>query len=252
MRAEGRPSGVAVARVMALGSCRSAASAPSNQRRNCTMGSEAAPDSLRPARVYSLRSRATWSTEVPSLLPAPGAGSALEGSDYLRGDPTAVEIPQLRLDLLAVYPASIHLRGVERHVLSEIPIRRNRVGVVPGGPRLATLVGDDVVVARPALPLAHRGPLRGPQVLHPDVLRWDVVDRRMAGLEHPLGARRVGERHPAEDHLDASLRVLQPRRARVIPHGLPAGTGLDALTDHPIPPQDLCIQQMIIRGQASR
>src|SRR5215217_7714824 len=168
-------------------------------------------------------------------LPAPGAGSALEGSDYLRSDPTAVEIPRLCLDLLAVYPAGVHRRRVERHVVFETLVRRNRAGVVPGGPRLATLVGDDVVVARPALPLAHRGPLRGPQVLHPDVLRWDVVDRRMAGLEHPLGARRVGERHPAEDHLNTSLRLLQPRRARVIPHGLPAGTGLDALTDHPAP-----------------
>src|SRR5215212_10981476 len=236
MRAEGRPSGVAVARVMALGSCRSAASAPSNQRRNCTMGSEAASDSLRPARVYSLRSRATCSTEVPSLLPAPGAGSALEGSDYLRGDPTAVEISRLRLDPLAVHPASVHLRRVERHVVFEAPVGRNGVGIVPSGPRLATLVGDYVVVARTALPLAQRDPARGSQVLHPDVLRRDVVDRRVAGLEHPLGARRIGERHPAEDHLDASLRVLQPRRARIIPHGLPARTGLDALTGHPTPP----------------
>src|SRR5215204_4452908 len=110
MRAEGRPSGVAVAKVMALGSWRSAASAVSNQRRNCAMGSGSAADSVSPARVYSLRRRAAWSTGF--LLPASSTGTALERTDFLRCDPTAVESPLLRLDLLPLHPAGVHLEGV--------------------------------------------------------------------------------------------------------------------------------------------
>src|SRR5215210_1586483 len=98
------------------------------------------------------------------FLPAPGAGGALEGADYLGGDPTPVEVPLLRLDLLAVHPAGVHPGRVECHVISEIPVRRDGIRVIPGGPRLFLLVGDYVVVARPALPLAERGPVRGPQV----------------------------------------------------------------------------------------
>src|SRR3712207_3756883 len=102
---------------MALGSCRSAARASSNQRRNCAMGSGEASVSFSPARAYSLRSRATWSTGTPAPLPAPGTGGALERPDYLRGDPTPVEAPLLRLDLLPIHPAGVHLRRVERYVV---------------------------------------------------------------------------------------------------------------------------------------
>src|SRR5918995_7529674 len=152
---------------MALGSCRSAARASSNQRRNCAMGSGEASVSFSPVRVYSLRSRATGSTGLPAPLPAPGTGGALERADYVGGDPTPVEVPLLRFDPLLVHPAGVHPRRVERHVVLEFPVRRDGVGVTPGDPPLATLIGeDDVAVARPALPLAERGPVRGREVLH--------------------------------------------------------------------------------------
>jgi hypothetical protein len=71
MRAEGRPSGVAVARVMAFGSWRSAAMASSNHLRNCSMGSGSASDSLRPERVYSFLRRATRSKGYQPRVPGP-------------------------------------------------------------------------------------------------------------------------------------------------------------------------------------
>src|ERR687897_902763 len=159
------------------------------------MGSGSTSALSRPALVYSLR-RFEASTVY---LPAPGAGGALERADYVGGDPTPVEVPLLRLDPLPVHPAGVHPRRVERHVVLELPVRREGVGVAPGDPPLATLIGeDDVEVARPALPLAERGPVRGREVLHADVLWREVVDGRVAGLEHPLGARSVGEGGPAE------------------------------------------------------
>src|SRR5215211_2890709 len=134
VRAEGRPSGVAVASVMAFGSCRSAASALSNHPRNCSMGSGAAPDSSSPVRVYSLRRRATGSKRA--LLPAPGAGCTLERAGFLRGDPTTMKVPRLRLHLLTVHPISIHPRRIERNVVFEILERGRRIRVEPGRPRL--------------------------------------------------------------------------------------------------------------------
>src|SRR5215210_5651209 len=211
---------------MALGSCRPTASASSNHLRNCSIGSGVASASRRPARVYSLRRSAT---ERSTRLPAPGAGATLERTDDVGSDPTAVEVPLLRLNLLPVHPARIHRRRIEGHVVLETGVGGNRVRVEPGGPALPSLVGLDVVVACHALPLAERGPLRERQVLHPDVLGGDIVDGWVARLENPLGTRRVRKRHPPEDDLYASVRVLLSRRTRVVPYGLLPWAGFYAL-----------------------
>src|SRR5215204_3196709 len=169
-------------------------------------------------------------------LPAQRAGTALKGAYDLGGDPAAVEAPLLHPDLLPVDPAGVHERGVEGNVVLKGREGGDRVRVGPGGSPLFSPVGLDVVVARRPLPLTKgRAPGHAPsglEVLHPDVLRGDVVDRRVARLQDPLGARRVGERDPAKDHFDAPLRVLEPWRARVIPDGFLPRTGLCVLTTH--------------------
>src|SRR5215210_9551664 len=96
MRAEGRPSSVAVARIMAFGSWRSASMTFSNQLWNWIMGSGSRSDLSSPAFVYSLR---RFEASM-GYLPAPGAWGAFERTDYVGGDPTPVEVPFLRLDLL--------------------------------------------------------------------------------------------------------------------------------------------------------
>src|SRR5215217_2124035 len=228
-RADGLPSGVEVARVMAFGSKRFAASASPNHRRNCSVGSGWASASLRPARVYSLRSLFRSLREAKAL-PTRGAGAALKGAYDLGGDPAAVEAPLLRPDSLPVDPAGVHERGVEGHVVFKAREGGDRVRVGPGGPPFFSPVGLDVVVARRPLPLAKGRAPGGLEVLHPDVLGRDVVDRRVARLQNALGARRVGERDPAKDHLDAPLRVLELWRARVVPDGFLPRTWLYALT----------------------
>src|SRR5215210_376356 len=192
------------------------------------MGSRSTSASRRPALVYSWRR-----LEISMVsLPAPGSWSALERTDYVGGDPTPVEVPLLRLDLLPPDPARVHLRRVESHVVSEVREKRRRVRVEPCGPRLFALYRRNVVVTGPALPLAVRAPSRGLQVLHPDVLRRDVVNGRVAGLEHALRPRSIGERYAAEDDLDLFVYILQPWRARIVPHGLLARTGLYSLAAH--------------------
>src|SRR5215212_3825945 len=180
------------------------------------MGSLSTSASCRPALVYSWRR-----LEISTLsLPAPGSRGPLERADYVGGDPTSVEVPFLRLDLLSPDPAAVHLRRVEGDVVSEVRERRRRVRVEPRGPRLLALLRRNVVVAGPPLPFAVRTPSRGLQMLHPDVPQRDVVHGRMASLEHALRPRSVGGRHATEDDLDLLVDVLQPRRARVVPHGL--------------------------------
>src|SRR5919112_209306 len=192
------------------------------------MGSRSKSASCRPALVYSWRRLETSKVS----LPTPGSRGALERADYIGGDPTSVEIPLLRLDLLPPDPAPVHLRRVEGDVVSEVRERRRRVRVEPRGPRFLTLFRRNVVVAGPPLPFAVRTPIRGLQMLHPDVPQRDVVHGRMARLEHQLRPRSVGERHAAEDDLDLLVDVLQPRRARVVPHGLLAWTWLYSPAAH--------------------
>src|SRR4030095_3214301 len=98
---------------MAFGSWRSAPMSFSNHSWNWTMGSGSRSALSRPARVYSLR-RLEASTVY---LPAPGAGGAFERADYVRCDPTPVEVPFLRLDLLPADPAPVHPGRVEGDVV---------------------------------------------------------------------------------------------------------------------------------------
>src|SRR5262245_60715900 len=65
MRADGRPSGVAVARVMAFDSTTLAASACSNRRLNWRIGSASRSRSSRPASEYSRRRSDTDMVEAP-------------------------------------------------------------------------------------------------------------------------------------------------------------------------------------------
>src|SRR5215213_1967289 len=142
------------------------------------MGSWSTSASCNPALVYSLR-RLEASTVY---LPAPCSRGALERADYVGGDPTAVEIPFLRLDLLPPDPAPVHLGRVEGHVVFYACERRRRVGIEPRGPHL---------------PLTVRVPCRGLQMLHPYVPLRDVVHGRVARLENAFRPRGVGERHAA-------------------------------------------------------
>src|SRR5215204_844164 len=213
---------------MAFGSWRSASITVSNHPWNWAMGSGSRSALSRPALVYSLRR-----LEASTLyLPAPGAGGALERADNIRGDPTPVEVPFLRLDLLSPDPTSIHPVRIERHVVFEAGERRRRVGIEPRRLPLCPLFCSHVVVTGAPLPLAVRAPGRGLQKFHPHVLGRDVVHGRVARLEDALGPRSIGERDAAEDDLDLLVHVLDPRRTRIGPHGLLAWTGLYSLTVH--------------------
>src|SRR5215213_11190276 len=166
--------------------------------------------------MYSLR-RLEASTVY---LPAPCSWGALERADYVGGDPTPVEVPFLRLDLLPPNPAPVHLGRVEGHVVFEASETRRRVRIEPRRPHLRPLFCGHVIVTGSSLPLTVRAPNRGLQMLHPHVLGRDVVHGRVARLEDALCPRGVGERDAAEDDLDLLVHVLEPRRTRVVPDGL--------------------------------
>src|SRR5215212_3893864 len=121
------------------------------------MGLRSTSASCRPALVYSLRR-----LEASMFyLPAPCSRAALEGTYYVGGDPTPVEVPFLRLDLLPPDPARVHLGWIEDYAVFDASEGRRRVGIEPRGPRLHPLFCGRVKVACPSLPLAVRAPTRG-------------------------------------------------------------------------------------------
>src|SRR5215203_2420985 len=165
-------------------------------------------------------------------LPAPGAGAALERTDYIGGDPTPVEVPLLRLDLLPPDPTPVHLRRIEGNIVPQVRERRRRVRVEQRGPRFLPLSRHSLVVVGPSLPLAERTSGGRLQVLHPYIVLWDIVHRRVARLEDAFGTCGVGERYAAEDDLDLPVHILDPRRARIVPDGLLTWTGLYTRATH--------------------
>ena len=86
-------------------------------------------------------------------LPARRARAALERPAQLGGDPAAVEVAGLRLHALVAEPAGVHPARVERDVVAQAGVGRDRLGVRPGGARLTALAGDDVEIRGDPLPL---------------------------------------------------------------------------------------------------
>ncbi len=158
-------------------------------------------------------------------------GTPLNGPDDVVGDPAAVEAALLRADRLAVDRAAVHRRRVDGDGVAQPGEGGRRVGVGPPralGPQPAP---DDGEVVGPALPLAHRRPGGRDERARRPVLAGEVPGRRVAGLQHPPGARRPADLDPAEHDDDLAVRPLQPRRARVVPDRLLAGAG--RLRDRP-------------------
>src|SRR5919107_1583140 len=93
-------------------------------------------------------------------------------------------------------------------------------------------------------------------MLHPYVLGGNVVHRWMARLQHAFGPHSVGDGYAPEDHLDLPVHVLEPRRARVIPHGFLTGTRLYSLVTHKtsssVLPQDYMDEEAYLVCAVSR
>ena len=154
-----------------------------------------------------------------SGLPAPERyqpwlpGTPLKGPRHRRGDPSAVEAPGLGHDPLVTDPARIHAAGVERDVPRDRRERGARAVVAPCGFRLDPLAGVHVEVVGLALPLAERATVGAHQGARHDVVGRQVVVRRMARLENPVRARRLGDDQATE--LDADRCPRPPRDAVV-------------------------------------
>lgn len=100
--------------------------------------------------------------------------------------------------------------------------RRVRVG--PGGARRSPARTDDGEVDRCPLPLANAGPRRSDEGARADVAGRPIVDRRMAGFEHAVAGRGVRYQDAIEHDAQPHRRRLKPRRARVGPDALLAGS----------------------------
>jgi hypothetical protein len=83
-------------------------------------------------------------------------------------------------------------------------------------------------VIRHALELAKAVPACRHQKLLPNVARWKVVSRGMAGLEHPVRRPGLGDGLAGKAYAQSIVNLLQPRRPRIIPDRLLSRAGLYA------------------------
>ena len=149
-------------------------------------------------------------------------GPPLNGPTTRRRDPAAVEATGLGDDELVVDEARVHAAGVERDVVARAARTRRSGWRRPTRPRSSTaFAAAHGEVVRAALPLAERAALGGHERAGRDVVGREVVVRRVAGLEHAVRARRVGDGHAAEHDDEVRGRRLEARRTRVRPTPTP-------------------------------
>ncbi len=160
-----------------------------------------------------------------------GPGTALEGPDYVVRDPPAIEGPFVARDVFAVHEAVKKLR-VEPKVVSDRSERRGGRRVGPGCVIGSGVLRHDVEVRRLALPLAEGATGGGLEQVEPDIRRIEVVRRRLARLEHAVGAAALRDGDAGERHDEVPRCRFEPRRARVVPHRLLARARFDALDRH--------------------
>src|SRR2546425_5041049 len=168
-------------------------------------------------------------TAEKAILPALRPRPALERSGHVARDPAAVEVAFLCLDPLPVDVAGIHARRVEGDVVRDGLVARGRRRVAPGRVLGRTPGDRDGVVARDALPLAEGRTARAPEEpREADVLGREVVGGGLARLQHAERARGLRDDAAVEHDAELAAAPLHARGARIVPHRLLAGAGLDA------------------------
>lgn len=164
--------------------------------------------------------------------PAQRSTRPFKGADHAGGDPATVKDARLRLHHLAVNGARVHPPGVERdHVTERFEAgRRLRVGPARalGHRSRATLHGE---VGGGALELAVASAWRKLESARRERCSGQVVDGRVARLEHTKRLARLSDDGTAQPDDDVLAGGLDPRRSRVVPDGFLALGGRHTL--HP-------------------
>src|SRR5437899_7498751 len=124
-----------------------------------------------------------------SASPARASRAPFERAHDPRRDPSAVEATFVGVHLFVVDEARVDALWVERHVIGDGPEALDRIAVGPNRIDRFLAVDDDRVVVRLALPLAERPVRRRDEMLHRDIVWWEVVRRRLTRLEHAMSAR---------------------------------------------------------------
>ena len=108
--------------------------------------------------------------------------------DYVAGDPTAVESSVLRCNFFAIHQTAIHQPGIKRHMIFDRGKRWGRLWIAPGRFACGLFAYYDVEVDGLPLPLTPRAALCRQEIFAADIRRWNVIDGRMACLQHASGA----------------------------------------------------------------
>ncbi len=142
-------------------------------------------------------------------LPASSTRLAFKRPNNLTCNPPSIKIPRLRLHLLAIHIAGVHLAGIEGDIAGERLVGVGWLAIIPGPVGEGSLSDLDCVVGGAALPFAECRVSRRDEVcgeLH--IFRWDIVDRRVAGLQDTFGATRICDDDAIQDGLDMPAAVL--------------------------------------------
>jgi hypothetical protein len=82
------------------------------------------------------------------------------------------------------------------------------MGIIPGGMRYGFVTNANGVVGSLSFPFTEGRVRCRLKILLFDVLRWNVVDRRMAGLQDTFGTTSVGNDDAVADDLNMFVAVL--------------------------------------------
>jgi hypothetical protein len=171
----------------------------------------------------------SWRRVRAARSPTRRARSALEWSNDLGGDPTAIKVTFLEAHLLAVDLAGFHVTRVQCHAGTQGLKTQGWFWVGPPGPGSDGSAGDDVKIVRYSLEFAEAGALNRDEYTGRERVQWQVVDRGMTRLKYAHYIGGIGNHLPAKPNDDPFRSRLDPWRTGVVPHRFLTGFGADGL-----------------------
>ena len=146
-----------------------------------------------------------------------------EGSGYVCSNPTPVKIARLAFYLLCPNITCIHTPGIKGIVITDRFIAWAWHGIGPDGIPGLTLPNPQGPVMGYPLKFADSPLRRWIQKCCFDVLGRNIINRRVAGLQHTQCLASVGDNLPIENYAYPLAGALHSRRSGIIPNGFFGG-----------------------------
>ena len=131
------------------------------------------------------------------MLPVLRSGRTLDLPVQIWRDPATIKVARLRDDAQITDTNFIQQGGIKRNMSRNCGKRRSGGVIGPGGAGGGRRSRHHVEIPGNPLPFAKAAALRRVQG-GVNILQWQVIGRRVVGLQHPQCARRVRDKRAAK------------------------------------------------------